>query len=163
MSTTRDMVWVRSSPASHWAATAIPKNVIKITSIDLAKSTNIVEGAWPPGYTHSKGTIEHITIHAKVASTLSADVFFFSRAAGYTTLPATDSYVDHQSFAVGDFITHYVSTAASVKVASAGGLTIPYVDRDKGHCIHVGFMANKTITKGCLAIEIGWRPDAGGM
>lgn len=87
------------------------------------------------------------------------DVIFWSKAAGGTTVPGTDNYIDHVSLATDNFFTE----VGEVNRAAAADLKIPYHDEDSTGTFHIGILARGgTIAGGSLVLEFGWQPDQGG-
>lgn len=154
MSIKRDLSWFRTN-----FTTSSKINIGAFFPFSLTASS-IVQSGPAPQHPMLKGKIEHISVFVKRATGTACDILFFRAAAANATNATLDRYVDHESFATGD----YVTLAGHTQVrASRGFLEIPYMDSDNTGKFHFGIknLSGVSLTKSSIAIEWTWREDLG--
>jgi hypothetical protein len=164
MSTRRDLLWYRSAKGTHFTGIAnLAGGTIMVESI-TANASRSVDGFEPvDAHLPMKGIIEHIGVIIGGATSVQQDidivVFSGSGAAG--TNADVDAYVDHESFATGDFINIDGDT---IWRAAKSGLKLPYTDKDGTKKFHIGVLnasATAITYPDNMVIEWCWRPDLG--
>lgn len=115
-----------------------------------------------------RGVIEQIVVWQNTTAPADVEIVFCS-AASFGTSPATDKYIDHESFPIPDFLMggfNYSTTtptweATTGSRASKSGLSIPYFSTDSNLKFNVAVIntsAATDIAAKTLQLNWSWRP-----
>lgn len=165
MSTERDLLWYRTDKDTHFTGfggLVAGTQILESVTANVARSVQGISVA--DSHQHLRGTIEHIGI-VILGTVVTSDFDFivYSRASADSgSDPDADAYIDHESFATGDFVQ---VNGDDMWHAAKSGLSLPYIDKDATKKFHFAIVPANTMTVPAgaanIAVEWCWRPDVG--